>query len=136
VIRQIEIIGEAVKRLSPALTAAEGTVPWRLIAGARDRLIYGYAANDKTEVAQTMHEGPRIGLVRVRAEHVGQRRVVAHECDTRRLLGALRQGGQRRTQRAHRRHANECSAVRHWITSSACNSSDRGIVTPNAWAVF
>ena len=41
VIRQLEIIGEAVKRLSPELTAAEPGVPWRLIAGARDRLIHG-----------------------------------------------------------------------------------------------
>lgn len=46
VIRQIEIIGEAVKRLSPALTANEPAVPWRLIAGARDRLIHGYFSVD------------------------------------------------------------------------------------------
>ena len=42
VIRQIEIMGEAVKRLSPELTAAEPIIPWRQIAGARDRLIHGY----------------------------------------------------------------------------------------------
>ncbi len=42
VIRQIEIIGEAVKRLSPELTAMATDVPWRLIAGTRDRLIHGY----------------------------------------------------------------------------------------------
>lgn len=42
VIRQLEIIGEAVKHLSSELTAAETAVPWRLIAGARDRLIHGY----------------------------------------------------------------------------------------------
>jgi uncharacterized protein with HEPN domain len=42
VIRQIEIIGEAVKRLSPELTASAAEVPWRLIAGTRDRLIHGY----------------------------------------------------------------------------------------------
>jgi len=42
VVRQIEIIGEAVKHLSPELTASETTVPWRQIAGARDRLIHGY----------------------------------------------------------------------------------------------
>ncbi len=45
-IRQIEIIGEAVKRLSPALTAADPAVPWRQIAGARDRLIHGYFSVD------------------------------------------------------------------------------------------
>ncbi len=42
VVRQIEIIGEAVKRLSPELTAANAHVPWRQIAGTRDRLIHAY----------------------------------------------------------------------------------------------
>ena len=42
VVRQLEIIGEVVKNLSPALTAGEPGVPWRLIAGARDRLIHAY----------------------------------------------------------------------------------------------
>ena len=42
VVRQLEIIGEAVKDLSAALTARESGVPWRQIAGARDRLIHGY----------------------------------------------------------------------------------------------
>jgi uncharacterized protein with HEPN domain len=42
VARQLEIIGEAVKNLSAELTAREPGVPWRLIAGARDRLIHGY----------------------------------------------------------------------------------------------
>lgn len=42
VVRQFEIIGEAVKRLSAELTAAETAVPWRQIAGTRDRLIHAY----------------------------------------------------------------------------------------------
>lgn len=46
VIRQLEIIGEAVKQLSPALTSAEPAVPWREIAGTRDRLIHGYFTVD------------------------------------------------------------------------------------------
>ncbi len=50
VIRQIEIIGEAVKRLSPELTVAEAAVPWRQIAGARDRLIHGYFSVDLNAV--------------------------------------------------------------------------------------
>ncbi len=42
VIRQLEIIGEAVKYLGAALTTRETAVPWRQIAGARDRLIHAY----------------------------------------------------------------------------------------------
>lgn len=46
VIRQLEIIGEAVKNLSTNLTAGETAVPWRLIAGTRDRLIHAYFSVD------------------------------------------------------------------------------------------
>jgi uncharacterized protein with HEPN domain len=42
VVRQIEIIGEAVKNLSADLIANESVVPWRQIAGTRDRLIHAY----------------------------------------------------------------------------------------------
>lgn len=42
VVRQIEIIGEAVKHLDPKLWASEPAVPWRQIAATRDRLIHGY----------------------------------------------------------------------------------------------
>ncbi len=42
VVRQLEIIDEAVKNLSATLTAREATVPWRAIARTRDRLIHAY----------------------------------------------------------------------------------------------
>lgn len=42
VVRQLEIIGEAVKNLSAELTGSEPGVPWRSIAGTRDRLIHAY----------------------------------------------------------------------------------------------
>ncbi len=42
VIRQLEVIGEAVKNLSADLIALESGVPWRQIAGTRDRLIHAY----------------------------------------------------------------------------------------------
>lgn len=42
VIRQLEVVGEAVKNLSAELTRRETEVPWKQIAGARDRLIHGY----------------------------------------------------------------------------------------------
>ncbi len=46
VVRQLEIIGEAVKQLSSSLTGSEPTVPWRQIAGTRDRLIHAYFCVD------------------------------------------------------------------------------------------
>jgi len=42
--RSIEIIGEAVKNLSPEITLKYPGVEWRTIAGMRDKLIHGYFA--------------------------------------------------------------------------------------------
>jgi uncharacterized protein with HEPN domain len=42
VIRQLEIVGEAVRNLSGELKAREPAIPWRDIAGTRDKLIHGY----------------------------------------------------------------------------------------------
>jgi uncharacterized protein with HEPN domain len=42
VIRNLEIIGEAVKNLSQTLKDAHPHVPWRRIAGMRDLLIHRY----------------------------------------------------------------------------------------------
>ena len=46
VIRQLEIIGEAVKNLSAQLATNEPSTPWRQIAGARNRLIHAYFSVD------------------------------------------------------------------------------------------
>ena len=40
--RVLEILGEAVKRLPPELRDRYTAVPWKLVAGMRDRLIHGY----------------------------------------------------------------------------------------------
>jgi uncharacterized protein with HEPN domain len=42
VIRRLEVIGEAVKNLSPSAKDLDSTIPWRQIAGMRDVLIHGY----------------------------------------------------------------------------------------------
>jgi len=50
VLHQLLVIGEAVKRLSPEFRAAHPEVPWRLIAGTRDKLIHFYEGVDLEEV--------------------------------------------------------------------------------------
>jgi uncharacterized protein with HEPN domain len=42
IVRSIEIIGEATKNLSGDLKAQYPNIPWRLIAGSRDKLIHAY----------------------------------------------------------------------------------------------
>ena len=44
--RVMEVLGEAVKRLPPALTARYPAVDWRAIAGMRDRVSHGYDGID------------------------------------------------------------------------------------------
>jgi uncharacterized protein with HEPN domain len=46
VIRQLEIIGEAVKRISPEILDRRPDIPWRRIAGMRDVLIHDYMGVD------------------------------------------------------------------------------------------
>ncbi|MFB2881026.1 DUF86 domain-containing protein [Floridanema aerugineum] len=50
VIRNFEVIGEAVKQLSVELRQNHPEVPWRRIAGFRDVLIHNYLGIDLDEV--------------------------------------------------------------------------------------
>lgn len=42
ILRNLEVMGEAVKRLSPALRDEHPDLPWRRVAGMRDVLIHAY----------------------------------------------------------------------------------------------
>jgi uncharacterized protein with HEPN domain len=46
VIRNLEVIGEAIRGVSPATRARHPAVPWKQIAGTRDRVIHGYFTVD------------------------------------------------------------------------------------------
>jgi uncharacterized protein with HEPN domain len=46
VLRNLEVIGEAVKGLSEEARADAPDIPWRQIAGLRDRLIHAYFGVD------------------------------------------------------------------------------------------
>ncbi len=42
VVRNLEIVGEAAKRLSEASRARAPDIPWKVVAGMRDKLIHEY----------------------------------------------------------------------------------------------
>ena len=56
VIRQLEIIGEATKNLSEKFRKKYTKIPWRSIAGMRDKLIHGYMGVDLEDVWKTAKE--------------------------------------------------------------------------------
>ena len=62
VIRQLEIIGEATKRLSKDLRRQYSKIPWQDIAGMRDKLIHDYLGVDTKTVWLTAKEDvPELG---------------------------------------------------------------------------
>ncbi|MGI6207010.1 MAG: DUF86 domain-containing protein [Anaerolineae bacterium] len=61
VIRRIEVIGEATRRISPEFRAAHPGIPWPEMAGMRSRLIHEYDRVDLVEVWKVVQEDiPRL----------------------------------------------------------------------------
>lgn len=56
VIRALEIIGEAAKRIPAEVKAQQGSIPWREIAGMRDKLTHDYFGVNLTVVWKTVTE--------------------------------------------------------------------------------
>ncbi|MEA5536371.1 DUF86 domain-containing protein [Crocosphaera sp. XPORK-15E] len=48
ILYEIAVMGEAVKRLSPEFRANHGAIPWKEIAGMRDKVIHQY---DRVKIA-------------------------------------------------------------------------------------
>ena len=53
VLHQLTVLGEAVKRLSPAFRVQHPILPWSLMAGMRDHLIHAYDVVDLEEIWNT-----------------------------------------------------------------------------------
>jgi uncharacterized protein with HEPN domain len=68
VIRQIEVIGEATKRLSRELRDRYRDLPWQDIAGMRDKLIHDYFGVDIDQVWLTARED--LPLLKVEIERI------------------------------------------------------------------
>ncbi len=61
IVHQLLVLGEAVKRLSDGFRTKHPEIPWKSLAGMRDKLIHAYDAVDLDEVWKTIHaEIPRL----------------------------------------------------------------------------
>lgn len=64
VVRALEIIGEAAKRVPQAMRARYAEVPWREVAGIRDKLVHEYFGVNVDVVWETIQEDlPKLGPV-------------------------------------------------------------------------
>jgi uncharacterized protein with HEPN domain len=54
IFHQLLVLGEAAKRLSDAFRAQHARIPWKMIAGMRDKLIHEYDDVDLEEVWKTV----------------------------------------------------------------------------------
>jgi uncharacterized protein with HEPN domain len=55
VARNLEIIGEAVRRLPPEFKEKHSAVPWSQIAGLRNRIVHDYFGLDLEIIWQVLH---------------------------------------------------------------------------------
>ena len=56
VIRCLEIVGEAAKKIPLAVRKKHNDIPWKHLAGMRDKLIHDYAGVDLEVVLKTVRE--------------------------------------------------------------------------------
>ena len=68
VIRNLEIIGEAAKRISPSTKAQAAEIPWQLVAGMRDVLLSEFGASGVISYASCEELQSRWGAVARRSE--------------------------------------------------------------------
>lgn len=63
VVKSLEIIGEAAKKIPPRIKKLYLNVPWKKIAGMRDKLVHEYFGVNKKVVWRTAREDlPELGL--------------------------------------------------------------------------
>ena len=70
IIRNIQIIGEATKKISINFKNTHSHIPWREMAGMRDKLIHDYIGTDLNVVWSTIEiDLPRLESLLQKIEH-------------------------------------------------------------------
>jgi uncharacterized protein with HEPN domain len=77
VVRDSEIIGEAVKKLSNELKAAHPDIPWKRIAGMRDKLIHDYFGVSHRLVYEVVRRD--LPELKAKVEHILEQLDLEHE---------------------------------------------------------
>jgi uncharacterized protein with HEPN domain len=70
-VRALEVIGEAAKNIPKDIKEKHSEIPWKEIAGMRDKVVHGYFGVDLEVVWRTIHEDLpplRAAIVRVLSE--------------------------------------------------------------------
>lgn len=78
VIRALEIVGEAAKKIPPPLRRRFTSIPWKNLAGMRDKLIHDYVGVSVEVVWRTVRED----IPTVRPSLVDMLRVIKSEEDS------------------------------------------------------
>ena len=85
VVSQLMLIGEAVRRLSPEICDQHSNIPWRQMAGMRNRLVHHYDKIDWPLVWTTA-----FGAVKFQVQHVVVGERLRRECGSRGVFEAGR----------------------------------------------
>jgi len=68
VVRAFQILGEATKRISPEFREQYPDLPWKLMAGMRDKLIHDYSGVDLEVLWKTVND--RLPALELQVHHL------------------------------------------------------------------
>jgi uncharacterized protein with HEPN domain len=129
VIRQFEIIGEATKHLSPETCSLAPAVPWKDMAGMRDKLIHQYFGVDISAVWESVLQD--MPLVKKEVERILDRELAGFVETMRGLVAGTDAREHRNNDLFRRTISNRMAEVSVTLASLAEEAPRRRIVPVN-----